>query len=133
MAMAGRMLSVQSGRPSLRIYFMKIRITLVVTIVAALSVNAAAAQPDVGTVRVYDSAEIAFDRYVVLKRLWVEGWRSAFRIQGHRTPEAARQALMSEAARLGADGVVNLSCFDRDDSIFWGRGHYCYGSAIRLK
>ena len=69
-------------------------------IIAAPSL-AAAAQPAGGTVPVYDSTQVAFARYSVIKR-------------------------------VGADGVINLTCFDQTDRIFNPAGYFCYGNAIRL-
>ena len=112
-----------------------LNILRVLAALALMSVFAGAAaqtQPS-DAVRVYDSTEIAYDRYTVVRRLGVEGAGSAFRIPGHRDLESARQALIREAAGLGADGVINLTCFDQTDRIFRPAGFYCYGNAIRLK
>ena len=86
-----------------------------------------------GTVPIYDATEIAFDRYVVIKRIGIENWRSALGIGGHPTLDAAKSAVVNEAARVGADGIVNLTCFDQTDRIFNPAGYFCYGNAIRLK
>ena len=83
-------------------------------------------------VTVYDATQIPFDRYTIIKRLGVGGLQSAFWISGYGDPARARQALVNEAARLGADGVVNLLCLDRTDSLLARAGHYCYGNAIRI-
>jgi uncharacterized protein YbjQ (UPF0145 family) len=83
-------------------------------------------------VAIYDSTEIALDRYTVIKRLGVQNRRSAFYIRSSRDVETATRALLDEAARLGADALVNLHCLaqsDRPD----GAGYYCYGNAIKLK
>ena len=82
---------------------------------------------------VYDATEVAFNQYVVIARLGMEGWRSAFRLRGHPTLEAARQALLDEAARAGADAVVNLTCFDQADALFKTTGYLCYANAVRVK
>jgi hypothetical protein len=84
-------------------------------------------------VPVYDSTQIALGSYTVIKRLWVQGWKSAFWIGGHRDEAAARRALLNEAGRLGADGVVNLHCLGQTDAFFNPSGYYCYGNAIKLK
>lgn len=89
--------------------------------------------PSPREVTIYDATQLAFDRYEVVKRIGVEDWRSAFRIRSYETVAAARQALAGEAASLGADGVINLTCFDRADGLFAPAGHFCYGNAIRLK
>ena len=86
-----------------------------------------------GAVPIYDSTQIALDRYTVLKRLGVEDWESAFRIPGYKDLETAQTALVNEAGRLGADGVINVACFDQTDRIFNPAGYFCYGNAIRLK
>lgn len=83
-------------------------------------------------VPVYDSTQVAFDRYTVVKRLGVEGLQSAFWISGYGDLARARQALVNEAARLGADGVINLQCLSQTDSLMSWAGYYCYGNAIRI-
>jgi uncharacterized protein YbjQ (UPF0145 family) len=85
------------------------------------------------TITVYDSTQIALDRYVVVKRIGIQEWASAFRIRSHASLEAARQALANEAARSGADGLINVTCFDQTDRIFKPAGYYCYGNAIKVK
>jgi hypothetical protein len=98
-------------------------------------VSAVAAAQSAGTepVRVYDSTQLALAQYTVVKRLWAEGWKSAFWINGYRDESSARRALLDEAGRLGADGVINLHCLSRTDAIFNPSGYYCYGNAIKLR
>lgn len=85
------------------------------------------------TITVYDSTQIALDRYVIVKRIGIHGWESAFRIRSHASLEAAQQALANEAARSGADGLINVSCFDQTDRIFKPAGYFCYGNAIKVR
>src|SRR5687767_7146807 len=75
----------------------------------------AAAQTSLRTVPVYDSTQIALAGYSVIKRVGVDDWSSSFRIRGHQDLASAQQAVIGEAARVGADGVVNLTCFDQTD------------------
>jgi hypothetical protein len=84
-------------------------------------------------VPVYDSTQIALGHYTVIKRLWVEGWRSAFWVPAYRDEAGAKRALLKEAANLGADAVVNLHCLGRTDALFNPSGYYCYGNAIKLR
>jgi hypothetical protein len=83
-------------------------------------------------VPVYDSTQVALDRYTVIRRLGVQGWRSGYYIPSYADAATAVEALLEEAARLGADGLVNLYCLDRSDRLR-GAGYYCYGNAIKLK
>ena len=109
------------------------RLSVLSCVFVLAAIPAAYAQAPAEPVTVYDATQIPLDSYVVLKRLWVEGWRSAFYIRAYPDEASARQALLSEAARLGADGVINLHCLGQSDAIFYPSGYYCYGNAIRLK
>lgn len=110
------------------------RIAFIACVCAAVSTGVLAQQ---GTLTdplpVYDSTQIALDRYTVIRRLPVDGWRSAFGVPGHRDEAGARRALLNAAAGLGADGVINLHCLGQTDALFNPSGYYCYGNAIRLK
>jgi hypothetical protein len=108
-------------------------VALFVVAASASLAGAAPAQAASDLVIIYDSTQIALDRYAVVKRIGVQDWESAFRIRGHASLAAARQALVNEAARVGAHGLINLTCFDQTDGIFNPAGHFCYGNAIRIK
>jgi hypothetical protein len=97
-----------------------------------LSFSGAALAQTGDPVPVYDATQVAFNHYTVIKRVGLEGWRSAFRIPGHGNLAAARQAVLAEAASVGADAVVNLMCFDQTDRVFKPAGYFCYGSAVRV-
>jgi len=100
--------------------------------IAALIVTGQALAQDRRAVAVYDSTQIALDRYTVIKRLGIQDWRSAFSIRSYGDAVAATDALLAEAERLGADGLVNLHCVSQSD-MPPGRGYYCYANAIRVK
>ena len=91
------------------------------------------AQTAVPGVAIYDSTQIAFDRYQIIRRLSVEGPRSSFSVPAQSDVAGAMRALMDEATRAGADGVVNVQCMTRSDNLLRPAGHYCYGNAIKLK
>lgn len=112
-----------------------LRALLIAAMSAALGALSplAAAQSTAAAVRIYDATELPFDGYAVIERLGVEGRESAFRIRGHADLAAARAALVNEATRLGADGVMNVICFDQTDRLYNPAGFYCYGSAIRIR
>ena len=100
---------------------------------AAAVANAMAQEPaQQAPLRVYDATELTPDRYTVIKRLWVESWRSAFGIPAHADSSAAIAALSAEAAKLGADAITNLSCLN-DRRGWLDRGYFCYGLAVKLK
>ncbi len=81
-------------------------------------------------VTLYDATQISYDRYRIVKRLWVDSWRTAFGVPHQATREAAVQDLVRAAESLGADGLVNVHCLGGTESL---RGYYCYGNAIKLK
>jgi hypothetical protein len=105
------------------------RLLLTVAICAAPVMSAAAA--DSAAPRVYQVGEITRDRYTVMERIWVDSLRTAFWLPMHADERAAIEAVVSEAAHLGADGVVNLHCLNDSSGFF--RGHFCYANAIKLK
>ena len=85
-----------------------------------------------GAVPIYDATQIALDRYRVIKRIGVDEWESAFRTRGHRDLESAQRAIVTAASQAGADGVINLTCFDKGDAMLKPDGYFCYGNAIAL-
>ncbi|HSQ04002.1 MAG TPA: hypothetical protein VLN59_08205 [Burkholderiales bacterium] len=104
-------------------------------VVLAVPLDVASAQSSTGAtaVRVYDATQLAMADYSIIKRIWVEYWRSAFDIPARPTADAATQELIAEAAALRADGVVNLTCVPSSSSFMSRTGYRCYGDAIRLK
>ena len=96
---------------------------------------AADAQKSAADVKLYGASELATSQYRVLSHLWVDSWRTAYRVQTYATQEEAVAALRAEAARLGADGLINVFCLDQGGST-WMRGTapaiLCYGNAIRV-
>ena len=95
--------------------------------VAASAFAAPAAVP------IYDPTQLALDGYVVVERVGIHGWRSAFGIPGHATEQAAVDAVLVRAAQVGAQGVTNLKCMSQTDALYKPSGYYCYANAIRLK
>ena len=96
---------------------------------AALNVSSAAADE----IPVYDATQVAYGHYDIVKRIWAGGWRSALWVPQERELAGAQRAVVREAARAGADAVVNLTCMNRTDSLFYRAGYYCYGDAIKAK
>jgi hypothetical protein len=112
---------------------MKSRALVVAALACLLSVNALAQAPAAqAPLRVFDATELTPDRYTVIKRIWVESWRSAFWVPAHADSAGAIAALSAEAARVGADAVTDLVCLN-DDRAFFDRGYFCYGLAVKLK
>jgi hypothetical protein len=92
------------------------------------------ASPGAEHVKIYDPADLAPDRYQVVKRLWVESWRSAFRVPAHADTGAAVAELQAEAARVGANALLNLVCIpDSGWQLRKQPSVFCYALAIRLR
>ncbi|HXX86633.1 MAG TPA: hypothetical protein VEN29_21965 [Casimicrobiaceae bacterium] len=87
-------------------------------------------------VTVYKARELANDQYEVVSHLWVDSWRTAFSTPTYPSEDEAVASLQAEAARLGADGLVNVTCFDAGGSL-WFRSDkptlLCYANAIRVR
>jgi hypothetical protein len=100
-------------------------------VLLAVLASAAGAAPQ--DIRVYEPGTLTRDRYEIVKRLWVESWRSAIYIPGHAGHAAAIAAMKDEAMRRGANGLTNVACLV-DDRPVWGSGpHFCYALAIRIR
>ena len=93
----------------------------------ALWTAGAAAQ---AAVQVLDATQVSYNDYRIVKRLWVDSWRTAIGIQHSGTREAAVQEVVSAAESAGADAVVNLYCVGGEQSS--ARGYYCYADAVKL-
>ena len=87
-------------------------------------------------VKVYGPSELSTNQYEVVSRLWVDSWRTAWRLPTYPSEEAAIASLRAEAARLGADGLVNVGCLREAPSTWSGSAQpsiLCYANAIRIR
>ena len=99
----------------------------------ALFASAAGAIAADAPLKIYAPGELAYARYTVIKRLWVETPRSAFYVRAHADSGDAISELVNEATRIGADGVVNLHCLNGGQFMQDAAAWFCYGNAIKLK
>jgi len=113
---------------------------LVAVAVCVLSGCASAPQSGVerqgGEVKVYEPEQLAQGQYEVVRHLWVDSWRTAFWLPSDSSEADGIASLQAEAARLGANGLINVSCRDQGHSIWsWSRepAILCYGNAIRVR
>jgi hypothetical protein len=80
----------------------------------------------------FDATQLTPDRYTVVRRLWVESWRTAFDVPAHAESSAALTQLSDEAARVGADALTNVVCLD-DNRAWFRSGYFCYALAVKRK
>jgi hypothetical protein len=87
-------------------------------------------------VKVYRMDQNVGRSYDVVGRVWGDSWRSALIVPTSPTEDAAIGALRAEAVRLGADGLVNVSCLQQPPS-FWSSSAapaiLCYAIAVRFR
>ena len=86
--------------------------------------------------KIYTLGELNMSQYEVVGRPWVDSWRSNFWLETFPSQEQAIAALQTEAARRGADGLLNVSCLDQgyaNWSSNIGPAFVCYGLAIRVR
>ena len=105
---------------------------LLIAVAIAAAPHLVGAAPS-GAPRIYKVGEITLDRYTVIERIWVGSLNTASWLPTHADEPSAIEAVMSEAARLGADGVVNLHCLNDKGGLPPLMGHFCYANAIKLK
>jgi hypothetical protein len=104
-----------------------------VVLAAAACTNASAQEPlRQAPLPTFDATQLTPDRYTVVRRLWVDSWRTAFDVPTRPESSAALAQLSDEAAKLGADALTNVVCLD-DRRAWFHRGYFCYGLAVKLK
>lgn len=103
------------------------------TLCPGVAFAAAGSARGADSIRIYDPADLNLGRYEILERLWVESWRSAFDVPRHADARAAVAELKTAAARLGADGLINVVCVPDPGWRQQGSNVFCHALAIRLK
>jgi uncharacterized protein YbjQ (UPF0145 family) len=89
-----------------------------------------------GQVKVYEPDRLLRDKYESVRYLWVDSWRTAFWLPSASSESEGIALLQTEAARLGANGLINVSCTDQGH-FMWSSSTepsiLCYGHAIRVR
>ena len=108
----------------------------IVCAVCALGGCATAPQEPVAEIRIYKPAELPITPYESVGHVWVDSWRTAFFPPTYPSEDEAVRALRAEAARLGANGIVNVVCLDQNvprKSANAEPAILCYANAIRVR
>lgn len=94
--------------------------------ISAISVSAAGctsfgtpteAAADTGKIAIHESAPPGLRSYVLLKRIWVESWRSALWVPGYDSVAEAAADFRNQALALEGDAVINFNCSRYDATI----------------
>jgi hypothetical protein len=116
------------------------RISALAAALCVFSISAGIAQNNVEKqapeVRIYKLGELNESRYEAVGRPWADSWRAAFWVPTYPSQEQAIAASQAEAARLGADGLINVICLDQGRSNWWSSTDpaiVCSGIAIRIR
>lgn len=83
-------------------------------------------------VRMHESVTSAPPRYEVVRRIWVEERRSAFTVPTYASIDEGRDDIRRQAARLGANGVINFGCYRMPGARGDGARLACNGTAVRF-
>ena len=89
--------------------------------------------PQADRIAVYDGIPQDPRPYRLVKRIWVESWRSAFTLPKYGSFAQGAADLQNQAVRLGGDAIMNFDCYDFAAS-FWrqsGPGLVCNGNVIK--
>ena len=87
-------------------------------------------------VKVYRAGQILPGQYEDVRYLWVDSWRTAFWLPSASSEAEGIAFLQAEAARQGANGLINVSCLDQGHYMWSGSREptiLCYGHAIRVR
>ena len=99
------------------------------------SIPEAEIEQRVADVKLYKTSELSTTSYESVGHVWVDSWRTAFWPPTYPTLEEALRSMRAEAARLGANAVVNTVCLDQGRSSWFGKSEpaiLCYGNAVRI-
>ena len=81
-------------------------------LLSACATQAPVAQGNPDQVNIHESVSSAPMRYQIIKRLWVDSWRSAFMVPTYNSREEAAADFRLQAASLGGNGVINFGCYN---------------------
>jgi hypothetical protein len=102
---------------------------------ALLALSACSSAPkqagDASQVQIYRSMQLTPTRYTTVKRIWIDDWRSNFTYPSFDNEHAGIDAMKREAAKVGANGIMNVICLDPSS----GKGKsrlLCYGDAVKV-
>ena len=89
-------------------------------------------------ITIYAPAQLKPDQYETITRLWIESWRGQSWVQEHASAEDGITGLQFEAAKLGANALVNVACYKDEKGQFptpWSLrpAFFCHGNAIRVR
>ena len=86
-------------------------------------------------VSIHESDSSAPLRYRIVKRLWVDSWRSSFFVPSYRSREEAAAEFRLQAASLGGNGVINFGCYNMvaSPSPPPGSPLACNGTVVRFE
>jgi len=99
---------------------------------AQAQANTPVAPADAQGVPVYESITDTPRRFEIIKRLWIESWRSPLVVPGYESREQAVAAFREHALSLGGNGVVNFGCYRLPGSFGGGIRLACNGTIVRF-
>jgi hypothetical protein len=80
---------------------------------------------------VHESVTSAPPRYDIVKRLWIESWRSAFFVPSYASAEEAAAHMRRRAEHLGGNGVINFGCYRKSAAA--DAPLACNGTIVRFR
>ncbi len=89
------------------------RLALPIMALSVLSACATQTPVNPDQVSIHESVMSAPQRYVIVKRLWIESWSSALMVPTYSSSEDAKADFRRQAASLGGNGVINFGCYSR--------------------
>ena len=81
---------------------------------------------------VHESITSTTQRYEVVKRLWIESWRSPLAVPRYDSREEAMAVFREHAVSLGGNGVINFACYALPGFFGSGTRLACNGTVVRF-
>ena len=106
---------------------------VVLGVAALTACSSTSKQPsgDLSQVQVYRSMQLTPSRYTVVKRIWIDDWGSNVSYPSFDGEQAGVDAMKREAAKVGANGIMNVICLDPSSGKSKAK-LLCYGDAVKV-
>jgi hypothetical protein len=83
-------------------------------------------------VKIYQTTDLLQSQYTLVQHVWIDSWRSNITYPTFKSEADGVDAMKRAASDAGANGLINVICFDTRSKASQNLSLNCYGDAIRV-
>jgi hypothetical protein len=83
-------------------------------------------------IRIYQTTDLLQSQYTLVQNVWIDSWRSNVTYPSFKSEADGVDAMRQAASDAGANGLINVICFDTRSKPSQHFDLNCYGDAIRV-